>query len=102
MECKFLIFGKMHYIQCMDMQEIGSALRAARKHRKLTQQQLGELLGMSRATISGIETGRIAEIGIRKVATLCAVLGLELSVGPRRPYPTLQELRQEQRGKSRP
>jgi transcriptional regulator with XRE-family HTH domain len=82
----------------MNMIEIGWAIREARKQRKLTQQQLGKLLGMSRATLSGIETGRIAEIGIRKMAALCAVLDLEIAVGKRRPYPTLQELRQEQRG----
>ena len=85
----------------MNMTEIGMAIRHARKDAKLTQQQLGELLGMSRATISGIETGRIAEVGIRKMAALCSVLDLEITVGKRRPYPTLQELRQEQRGKSR-
>ena len=85
----------------MDMIEIGTTIRHARKDAKLTQQQLGELLGMSRATISGIETGRIAEVGIRKMAALCSALDLEITVGKRRPYPTLQELRQEQRGKSR-
>ena len=83
------------------MTEIGKVIRDARKARGLTQHQLGELLGMSRATISGVETGRIAEIGIRKVSALCSVLDLELMVGKRRPYPTLQELRQEQREKSR-
>ena len=91
----------MHYIRCMSMTEIGLAIRDARKQRKLTQQQLGALLGMSRATISGIETGRIAEVGIRKVVALCAVLDLEITVGKRRPYPTLQELRQQRRGQSR-
>ena len=85
----------------MNMTEIGMAIRHARKDAELTQQQLGELLGMSRATISGIETGRIAEVGIRKMAALCSALDLEITVGKRRPYPTLQELRQEQRGKSR-
>jgi transcriptional regulator with XRE-family HTH domain len=84
----------------MNMIEIGLAIRDARKQRKLTQHQLGKLLGMSRATLSGIETGRIAEIGIRKMAALCSVLDLEITVGKRRPYPTLQELRQEQRGQS--
>ena len=83
------------------MVEIGFTIRSARKEAKLTQQQLAELLGMSRATISGIETGRIAEVGIRKMAALCNLLDLEITVGKRRPYPTLQELRQEQRGKSR-
>ena len=85
----------------MNMSEIGNVIRETRKQRKLTQQQLGALLGMSRATISGIETGRIAEIGIRKMAALCSVLELEMTVAKRRPYPTLQELRQEQRGKAR-
>ena len=91
----------MHYIQCMNLSEIGNVIRETRKQRKLTQQQLGALLGMSRATISGIETGRIAEIGIRKMAALCSVLELEMTVAKRRPYPTLQDLRQEQRGKAR-
>lgn len=80
----------------MNMREIGAALRAARKKRGLTQAQLAEELGMSRATISGIETGQILEIGIRKVLRMCGSLGVELAVVERRPYPTLQQLRQEQ------
>lgn len=91
----------MHYMQCMNMQEIGAALRAARKKRGLTQAQLANELGMSRATISGIETGQILEIGIRKVVRICGRLGVELAVVARRPYPTLQELRQEQLEKER-
>jgi transcriptional regulator with XRE-family HTH domain len=91
----------MHYILCMDMDEIGVVIREGRKQRKLSQEQLGQLLGMSRATISGIETGKIREVGIRKVMALCATLGLELSVGLRRAYPTLQELRQASHDKKR-
>lgn len=91
----------MHYMQCMNMQEIGAALRAARKKQGLTQAQLANELGMSRATISGIETGQVLEIGIRKVVRICGRLGVELAVVARRPYPTLQELRQEQLEKER-
>lgn len=91
----------MHYIGCMSLSEIGTFIRQARLERGLSQAQLGDELGMSRATISGIETGKITEIGIRKVMALCAALGLELTVGTRRPYPTLQELRQAQREKQR-
>lgn len=79
----------------MDMNEIGAVIRQARTQRKLSQGQLGEMLGMSRATISGIETGKVVEVGIRKMMALCAALGLELSIGQRRRYPTLQELRLE-------
>ena len=79
----------------MDMSEIGVLVRQARKGMGLSQAQLGQSLGMSRATISGVETGAISEIGVRKLMALCAALGLEVSVGRRRQYPTLQELRRE-------
>lgn len=85
----------------MNMQEIGLVMREARKQMGLSQEQLGRLLGMSRATISGIETGKIAEVGIRKMMALCATLGLELYAGQRHPYPTLQALRQENHEKKR-
>lgn len=83
------------------MSEIGVAIRNARKQQALTQARLALRLGMSRATLSGIETGKITDIGIRKLMALCASLGLELSVGPRRPYPTLQQLRDEAREQRR-
>jgi transcriptional regulator with XRE-family HTH domain len=72
----------------MDMQTLGSNLREARKQRNLTQTELADMTGMSRATLSGIENGTISEIGIRKIMALCSALGLELNVQsltPRRP-----------------
>ncbi|WP_290380012.1 helix-turn-helix transcriptional regulator, partial [uncultured Muribaculum sp.] len=36
---------------------IGEAIKLARKEKKLTQQQLGELMGVQRAQISRIEKG---------------------------------------------
>jgi HTH-type transcriptional regulator / antitoxin HipB len=80
----------------MDIAQIGHAIRTARKARSLSQQALAASLGMSRATISGIETGRIGEIGVRKLAALCATLGLELFVAQTQQRPTLQQLRAEQ------
>lgn len=85
----------------MDMDEIGAAIRIARTQRKLTQAQLGKTLGMSRATVSGIETGKVLEVGVRKLMALCAEVGLEVSVGQRQRYPTLQELRKEAHDKKR-
>lgn len=77
--------------------DIGTAIAGARKRAGLSQAELARPLGMSRATISGIENGTIHEIGVRKVLALCAALGLELSANPRRTRPTLQELKEEQR-----
>jgi HTH-type transcriptional regulator / antitoxin HipB len=79
----------------MDLQEIGQIIRSTRKSQSLSQQALGASLGMSRASISGIETGKVSEIGIRKMMALCAALGLELRVVAAGARPTLRELRAE-------
>ena len=80
----------------MHFDEIGKLICAARKSKKITQQDLAAQLGMSRATISGIEKGSIPEIGIRKMMALCTALGLEMLVQTRSPRPTLQQLLREQ------
>jgi HTH-type transcriptional regulator / antitoxin HipB len=80
-----------------DLDRIGEALRSARRSAQLSQSRLASQLGMSRATISGIENGTITEIGARKLLALCGALGLELIAQPKNRRPTLQELREEQR-----
>lgn len=88
----------MHCIQCiMDFEAIGAAIRAARKDAGRTQHEVAANLGMSRATISAIENGSVGEIGVRKLDALCASLGLDIFVAPKRRRPTLQELRTERR-----
>ena len=79
----------------MDFEEIGRKIREARKAVGLSQDALATSLGMSRATISGIENATVGEIGVRKLDALCAAVGLDLFVGPRRKRPTLDELRAE-------
>jgi transcriptional regulator with XRE-family HTH domain len=80
------------------LSNIGIAIAASRHAAKQSQADLALALGMSRATISGIENGTVREIGVRKLIALCAALGLELIVRPKGRRPTLQELRAEQRG----
>ena len=68
----------------------------ARKSKKLSQESLGKQLGMSRATISGIENGSVSEIGIRKIISICTALGLLLVAKENAKRPTLQQLLKEQ------
>jgi HTH-type transcriptional regulator/antitoxin HipB len=87
----------MHYIgYIMYFDEIGKEIKKSRKNRKMSQQKLASSLHMSRATISGIENGTIHEIGIRKIMTICAALGLEILVKEKTGRPTLQQLLKEQ------
>lgn len=83
----------------MTLQDIGTAIRTARKSQKRSQGELASALGMSRATISAIENGTVGEIGIRKIMALCDALGLTLTIAPASPRPTLQQLREERRAR---
>ena len=81
----------------MDLAQFGSHLREARRERGLTQEQLASSLGMSRATVSALESGRCEEIGVRKLTALFDLVGLQLIVTPRRSRPTIDDLRAERR-----
>lgn len=83
----------------MRLPDIGPLLKAARQQASLSQQQLAEPLGMSRATVSAIEGGRCQEIGVNKLAALLEAVGLELTVAPRKGRPTIDDLRAQRRGK---
>jgi len=74
----------------MKFAEAGITVRDARKQAGLTQAELAGRLGMSRATISQLETGVIGDLGIRKLSRIADRLGLEIVIRPRRPR-TLHE-----------
>jgi transcriptional regulator with XRE-family HTH domain len=75
--------------------EIGADIRKERKLRKISQGKLAKDVGMSRSTVSQIETGVVQDIGIRKLIRILDYLGLELRVRPAGSPPTLDELREE-------
>ena len=81
----------------MTLPELGPLLKQARREARLSQEQLAQPLGMSRATISAIESGRCEEIGFTKLVALLEVVGLEVSVTPRKGRPTIDDLRAERR-----
>jgi len=62
--------------------DIGRDIRAARRLRRMSQQELAKSLGMSRTTISQIESGTVREIGVRKLMRILDSLGLELRIRP--------------------
>lgn len=61
--------------------QIGISIRRARKQAGLTQQQLGELAGLSDRTVREIELGS-GTPGLGSVLTVLTVLGLDLTVTP--------------------
>lgn len=81
----------------MQLSDLGPLLKEARQKAKLSQEQLAQPLGMSRATISAIEGGRCEEIGFAKLVALLDMVGLELMVAQRKGRPTIDDLREERR-----
>lgn len=81
----------------MQLTDLGPIVKEARQRAKLSQAELAAPLGMSRATISALESGRCEELGFAKLAALLDRLGLDLTVIPRSSRPTLDDLRDELR-----
>lgn len=81
----------------MDLPEIGSLFKGARRRSGLTQSKLAQSLNMSRATLSALEGGRCDEIGVRKLTALLEAVGLDLRVAARRARPTLDDLRAQRK-----
>ena len=78
--------------------DIAPLLKQARRKTGLSQAELAASLGMSRATISAIESGRCEEIGFAKLTALLERVGLEIAVAARRGRPTIDDLLAERRG----
>ena len=85
----------------MDMQELGAEIQLARRQRQLTQVDIANALKMSHATISQIESGKVDEIGIRKVMRVMDYVGLELIARPARHGYTLEDAIQDNNTKQR-
>jgi len=66
----------------MQLQQLGQAIRGARKARNWTQARLASEAGISRETLNLLESGLVRDLGIRKVAAILERLSLALAVEP--------------------
>ena len=63
----------------MDAKQIGEVIKKARKNKKITQTQLGELLGIGTKAVSDYEKEKIKVIPFEKRAKLSSVLNIPVS-----------------------
>lgn len=76
----------------MNFHELGQFVRQARKAQGVSQQQMADDLGIARATLSGFESGRVADIGLRKVLNMLDYLNYALNPQGRSGFPTFESL----------
>ena len=82
----------------LDLISVGTQIAKRRKALKLSQVELSNKAGLSRATLDALENGRAGELGFSKVTRPLTVLGLELTLQTASSQrPTLDELMQEDR-----
>lgn len=67
----------------MYLAELGQRVRAQRRSHGWTQVELARLSGLTRETINRLEAGRCADLGVAKLHSVLALLGLELRVQAR-------------------
>ena len=65
----------------MKVSDIGAAVRTYRKASGISQKDLAAMVGVSRATLNYLESGREIEIGAGRLLEIMEVLGIELAVG---------------------
>ncbi len=70
----------------MNLLELGSNVRKLRKERGLTQEALAKKANISRATLSKLENGYIAQVSIVTLNDILNHLGYELDMKALNPF----------------
>jgi transcriptional regulator with XRE-family HTH domain len=82
--------------------EVGQALQQARLQKRLSQQELAQRAGVSRVTLSRMETAAKADMSLAALLRLSRALGCELRLVERGRQRTLADvLAEQQRGEER-
>jgi transcriptional regulator with XRE-family HTH domain len=75
----------------MPLDQIGQQVKALRKKRNWSQQQLAEMAGLDRTTLGMLERNSYNDMGIRKVQRVLELLDRKLIIGTNG-LPTLDDL----------
>lgn len=73
---------KVQYIGLMKLSSIGNLVAERRRAQGMTLSQLAAAANVGRSTLAALEAGKLPELGIVKVARLCAAVGLVLEARP--------------------
>ena len=70
----------------MNLLELGDNIKKLRKERNITQEQLATMANISRATLSKLENGNIAQVSIVTLNDILNHLGYELDIKVINPF----------------
>ena len=70
----------------MNLLELGEMVKRLRKERGMTQEALAKKAGISRATLSKLENGQIAQISVVTLNDILNHLGYEIDIKAMNPF----------------
>lgn len=70
----------------MNLLDLGTKVKQLRKEKGLTQEQLSKMVNISRATLSKLENGNIAQVSIVVFNDILNHLGYELDIKASNPF----------------
>ena len=70
----------------MNLLNLGNNIKTLRKEKNITQEQLAKMANISRATLSKLENGNIAQVSIVTLNDILNHLGYELDIKPSNPF----------------
>jgi transcriptional regulator with XRE-family HTH domain len=78
----------------LKLYEIGQQIKTLREAKKITQEQLASLCGISRVTLGKVERGELGNTSVKTLDIILASLGLEIEFKTIRGFglPSLDEL----------
>ncbi len=72
----------------MILSELGKTIKDLRKEKGISQVHLAKQADVSRATLSKLENGYIANVSIVTVNQILSILGYEIDIKPANPFIT--------------
>ena len=85
----------MRRIVGMDLQEIGATIAAVRKQHSMSQTELADYTGLSRAFISNLERGIAGDVGIKRIMRILDIFRMEITLRENSGPPTLDDFARE-------
>jgi len=70
----------------LNLLELGNKVKELRKEKGITQEELAKQTKISRATLSKLENGNIAQVSIVTLSAILNRLGYELDIKPSNPF----------------
>jgi len=70
----------------LNLLELGNSIKTLRKEKHITQEQLAKMSNISRATLSKLENGNIAQISIVVLNDILNHVGYELDIKAMNPF----------------